>query len=282
MIRKIDILDRAAEWQLRPEIVEKDYVLGWLLAALGSLEDVRPLWIFKGGTCLKKCVLETYRFSEDLDFSLLPAAPYGEEEVRTVLQSMAFSATELSGIDIPPERVVVNLRKNRQGQPTYEGRIYYRGPLGRHDYARVLMDLTNAERVVDTPTPRAIFHPYPDDLPATTTILTYSSSELLAEKLRALFERTRPRDLYDITYLLEHNTDGFDQEHVRRIFQEKCEFKGFPMPSSADLFHAVQASEEMRSEWANMLAHQLATLPDLHALLARLPSLLRWLDGSTT
>ena len=31
MIRKQDILDRAREWQLRPEIVEKDYVLGWLV-----------------------------------------------------------------------------------------------------------------------------------------------------------------------------------------------------------------------------------------------------------
>jgi hypothetical protein len=36
MIRKQDILDRAREWQLRPEIVEKDYILGWLLAGLAS------------------------------------------------------------------------------------------------------------------------------------------------------------------------------------------------------------------------------------------------------
>ncbi len=34
MIRKQDILDRSVEWQLRPEVVEKDYVLGWLLAGL--------------------------------------------------------------------------------------------------------------------------------------------------------------------------------------------------------------------------------------------------------
>lgn len=27
-------------------------------------------WIFKGGTCLKKCFFETYRFFEDLDFTL--------------------------------------------------------------------------------------------------------------------------------------------------------------------------------------------------------------------
>ncbi len=31
MIRKQDILDRSVEWQLRPEAVEKDYVLGCCL-----------------------------------------------------------------------------------------------------------------------------------------------------------------------------------------------------------------------------------------------------------
>ena len=38
MIAKQDILDRAAEWGLRPDVVEKDYVLGWLLA-------IHILWI---------------------------------------------------------------------------------------------------------------------------------------------------------------------------------------------------------------------------------------------
>jgi hypothetical protein len=37
VIRKQDILDRSVEWQLRPEVVEKDYVLGWLLAGLAHL-----------------------------------------------------------------------------------------------------------------------------------------------------------------------------------------------------------------------------------------------------
>jgi predicted nucleotidyltransferase component of viral defense system len=74
MISKQDILDRAAEWQLRPEVVEKDYILGWVLAALASNPEMRAGWILKGGTCIKKCYVETYRFSEDLDFSLLPDA----------------------------------------------------------------------------------------------------------------------------------------------------------------------------------------------------------------
>ena len=58
MITKQDILDRAAEWQLRPEVVEKDYVLGWLLAGLATL-PMSALWIFKGGTCVNKCFFET-------------------------------------------------------------------------------------------------------------------------------------------------------------------------------------------------------------------------------
>ena len=41
MIRKQDILDRVAEWHLRPEVVEKDYVLGWLLAALAFASPSR-------------------------------------------------------------------------------------------------------------------------------------------------------------------------------------------------------------------------------------------------
>ena len=34
MIDRGEILDLAGELDLRPDIVEKDYVLGWLLAAL--------------------------------------------------------------------------------------------------------------------------------------------------------------------------------------------------------------------------------------------------------
>ena len=63
MITKQNILERAAEWQLRPEVVEKDYVLGWLLVGIAQHPELRATWVFKGGTCLKKCYFETYRFS---------------------------------------------------------------------------------------------------------------------------------------------------------------------------------------------------------------------------
>jgi hypothetical protein len=57
-------------------VVEKDYVLAWLLAATSQHAVIRGHWILKGSTCVKKCFFETYRFSEDLDYSLLPTTPY--------------------------------------------------------------------------------------------------------------------------------------------------------------------------------------------------------------
>src|SRR5258708_15759028 len=49
---------------LLPNIVEKDYVLGWMLAGINAHGELNESWVFKGGTCLKKCYFETYRFSE--------------------------------------------------------------------------------------------------------------------------------------------------------------------------------------------------------------------------
>lgn len=70
MIDRREILDIAGTFGLRPQIVEKDYVLGWVLAGIYHQAALAESWIFKGGTCLKKCYFETCRFSEDLDFTL--------------------------------------------------------------------------------------------------------------------------------------------------------------------------------------------------------------------
>ena len=64
MIDKREILATSQQTSLTPHVVEKDYVLGWMLAGIHRHEDLAENWIFKGGTCLKKCFFETYRFSE--------------------------------------------------------------------------------------------------------------------------------------------------------------------------------------------------------------------------
>jgi predicted nucleotidyltransferase component of viral defense system len=49
-----------------------------MLAGIYAHEELAGSWIFKGGTCLKKCFFETYRFSEDLDFTLRNVAHLDE------------------------------------------------------------------------------------------------------------------------------------------------------------------------------------------------------------
>lgn len=69
MISKEEIQKIATLKRIGMDIVEKDYILSWVLAGIHHHDTTKNLWIFKGGTCLKKCYFETYRFSEDLDFT---------------------------------------------------------------------------------------------------------------------------------------------------------------------------------------------------------------------
>lgn len=65
MIARAEILRLADTLGLEARVIEKDYVLGWVLHGIGRDPVISRKWIFKGGTCLKKCYFETYRFSED-------------------------------------------------------------------------------------------------------------------------------------------------------------------------------------------------------------------------
>jgi len=282
MIAKYDIIDRATEWQLRPEVVEKDYIIGWLLNALSQNPESSVKWVFKGGTCLKKCYFETYRFSEDLDFSLKPDAVYDEAGIKAVLMQVAKSAAESSGIEFPAEMILVEPKHNLQQELTFKGRIYYRGPLLRRDYSRILIDITRSEPIIAEASSRHVFHPYPDFWGKSCLVSTYSPEEILAEKMRALFERTRPRDLYDVVFILDNRIQEINIRQAYGIFVEKCKAKKFEAPGLADMLNKIKESGELRTEWGNMLGHQLPELPEIESFLKRCESLLPLFFEPTT
>jgi predicted nucleotidyltransferase component of viral defense system len=279
VITKQDILARAREWKLRPEVVEKDYVLGWLLAALSQDEEAGNQWVLKGGTCVKKCFFETYRFSEDLDFSLYPEATYSVEAIGNVLVRVATEAAELSGLDMPAERVTVRERHDKTGRPTFEGGIAYKGPLEFPSWQRIRFDITIHEPIIDDPVLRAVLHPYPDTLPAECAVQTYSFEELLAEKTRALVERARPRDLYDVVYIAD-NYAAIDRARLRELFQQKCRVKQLEPPGRRELVDRVNQSDEIRADWVHMLDHQLPELVPIDTVVARLFNALSWIDAA--
>ena len=75
MIPQRELAALRSEWTLDQGVIEKDYILGWLLACIANHDALSRTWIFKGGTCLRKCYYETFRFSEDLDFTVVDGGP---------------------------------------------------------------------------------------------------------------------------------------------------------------------------------------------------------------
>ena len=89
MIPVAEIRALQAEWQLRDDVIEKDYALGWVLAGIAAEPNLKDTWIFKGGTALRKCYFETYRLSEDLDFSLTSDGPDDPDQLVPIFQRVS-------------------------------------------------------------------------------------------------------------------------------------------------------------------------------------------------
>ncbi|MFC2011477.1 nucleotidyl transferase AbiEii/AbiGii toxin family protein [Chloroflexota bacterium] len=275
MINRAALNERVREWGLREDVVEKDYVIGWLLWGIGSNPVLSASWAFKGGTCLKKCYLETYRFSEDLDFTVLPEGPLNPDEVMPLIQEVLDRIYDQSGVDFRVRPPVFRLRP---GNTSAEGRIYYRGPRNAPGAASIKLDLTAGEQIVRPTVLNQISHPYPDKLPDPATVRCYSFEELFAEKLRAMGERSRPRDLYDIINLFRRQDFRPHAELIRSVYIQKCETKGVEVFS----FDSIEKSPyrgELESEWENMLGHQLPALPPFDNFWQEVPQLFDWLDG---
>lgn len=277
MISRSDIEQRVREWGLREEVVEKDYIIGWVLWGIGRDERLGSAWAFKGGTSLKKCYIETYRFSEDLDFTVLPGGPVSEAEVGPLVAGILERVSAESGIDFS-QRVPM-FKTHPSGHYT-EGRVYYVGPRRFPTVSSIRIDLISSEHVARPCVRRQISHPYPDELPTPATILTYGFEEVFAEKIRAMGERGRPRDLYDIINLYRRRGLELDPASVREVLAEKCQTKGLEVPTIQTVL-VQERRAELQAEWENMLAHQLPMLPPLEDFLLELPNLFSWLEGAT-
>jgi predicted nucleotidyltransferase component of viral defense system len=278
MISKQEIMALAAELQLRAHVVEKDYALGWFLAGISAHPVIGPRWVFKGGTCLKKCYFETYRFSEDLDFTLQDAEHLDEAFLAEVFDEIGEWVYDACGLQLPVEARKFEVFTNPRGSRSAQGRVGYRGPLGRAgDPPRIKLDLAADEVLVLTPVQRPVHHPY-TDLPAEGIhVLSYSFEEVFAEKMRALAERQRPRDLYDVVHLYRRHDLQPDRATVRSTLARKCEFKGIPVPTYAALTDRPERTA-IEVEWEQMLAHQLPTCPPFDEFWAELPAVFDWLD----
>lgn len=279
MIGRRELFDLRAQWGLDLGVIEKDYALGWLLAGIASEPALATSWIFKGGTCLRKCYYETYRFSEDLDFTVVGGGPEKAEELLPIFSRVADWLREHSGIELTVSEGAFERRVNRRGKETTGGRIAFRGPNPTYSLPNIKIDVTSDEVLFDQPDLRPIEHPYSDQPLPAEGVYCYTAVELFAEKLRALAERCRPRDLYDVVYMHRHpDLIGREQDVAERLAR-KCAHARIEVPTLA----TVQASpfrRDIEQQWVNMLGHQLPQpTPDFVIFWDTLADVFAWLDG---
>ena len=208
MLTRTQIQRLAQRNHIGMQAQERDYLQHLLL----MLFYVRSqTLIFKGGTALR-LVYRGSRYSEDLDFSTMIRA----EPVATPID-----VAELHGLwqvvvtDLRDFGVEGELRNVWEGEVGFSFDVSYQGPLydGRdrgEGKVRIDVSLRGEPSEIRRELVRS---EYDDVRPFVVTVLT--PEHLLAEKVRALLVRAKPRDLYDVWLMVEQGTQ-LDADLIRQ------------------------------------------------------------------
>ncbi|MCK5344249.1 MAG: nucleotidyl transferase AbiEii/AbiGii toxin family protein [Candidatus Heimdallarchaeota archaeon] len=174
--------------QLPLHVFEQDYIQALFLQILFQMSDSI---VFKGGTFLKHAY-GLDRFSEDLDFTIL-------HHEKTLSKNLETTASKLSlfGVEASIDQI-----ENKSLSLT--ARLVYNGPLfdgSERSRGHILIETSKRNDVFFNPEWIRLFFPYPEI--RVISVLGLRKQEVFAEKLRALSMRKKPRDLYDIWFLLK-------------------------------------------------------------------------------
>lgn len=230
MLTRSQIQRLAQRNHIGMQVQERDYLQHLLLWLLYSRSQSL---IFKGGTALR-LVYRGTRYSEDLDYNLHTerSDPTRVDDVRHLWQKVVDGL-----IDFGIQAMIRNEWKSPVG---YSFDVSYQGPLynGRdRTKGKVRVDINRRPEIVKT-VRELVTSEYDDVRPFVVTVLT--QTQMLAEKVRALLVRGKPRDLYDIWLLLNQGVT-FD----RSLVEHKLSL--YDMTFSAEILD--QALNQVRDDW---------------------------------
>lgn len=237
-------------------ILERDYCIAWFLVGLSRVPLCNKL-AFKGGTALRRCHFPDYRFSEDLDFTLLQSLSF--EELKQELEPVYIEIKQASNITFRFSHADSVTHKN-----SYTFYLMYEGPLPVTSTPKeIKVDTTIKERVFYAPEALAVLKSCEEftDIPNGEKILVYSLPEIITEKTVALLDRARtePRDLYDLWYLTEHNNSVTVADCLEAI-KAKLAHRGKQLDEVRAEFYKKEA--RFRKTWESRLSAQMACLPE--------------------
>ena len=260
MLLQKEIIEIAERSGVPKSTIDKDWVLGHFLNSFYDDEFNSKHFIFKGGTCLKKCHFNKYRFSEDLDFTLInPEIVVDKRFFKKIISR----TTERTGIqfhinyfkkqvfhDIPQGyKVVIKFwgADHKPNQPPLPWERWL---------TKIEIDITFTEKIITPFVEKSIYHEYSDSKLVQNKIPVYSIEEILAEKIRAFFQRSypAPRDFYDVWYIC-NNVNIPDWLSFRNLFYEKMSVKNqkYDTKNFRDRF----VKDKVSKAWHNSLGNHL-------------------------
>jgi predicted nucleotidyltransferase component of viral defense system len=250
VIKSGEIQQKARKIGVRDQQIEKDYILSWILFGISNHEQLSKTIVFKGGTVLKKIYFEDYRFSEDLDFTLLNNETENETIFEWFKETFEFIKEEANILF-----EIINDNEHEDGGINFY--ISYIGPLGgQSSNKKVKVDISRSEQLVFEPVIKSVFTDYSDL--EEHTLLCYPLEEILVEKMRSVMQRMQARDFYDIWYLLEIHE--MDIDFYASEFKAKCESKDLQATDFPKKL--MERLPQYKGRWQSSLKEQIKDLPN--------------------
>ena len=204
-----------APW-LADSQVEQDLVLSRVIVELFSNPSLQENLAFRGGTALYKFHFPSpWRYSEDIDLVQIQAGSIGAilSEVRRLIDPLLGNPTR----DSRQDSVVLNYRFPSEIPPVIR--------------LRLKIEINTREHFSVLGIEKRTYSVKSDWFSGVCEVRTYSIEELLATKLRALYQRRKGRDLFDLWIGL---TEGHsDSQAIVRVFQRYMEAGGYHVTQEA-------------------------------------------------
>jgi len=194
-----------APW-LKNDQVEQDLIIGRALVEMFRHPDVVKNLAFRGGTALYKLYLKPVRYSEDIDLVQVHPGPIGSlmDALKEVLNPWLGDPK----------------RKQSEGRITLTYRINAESGLP----LKLKVEINSREHFTVRGLEKRNLNIQSRWFSGGASILTYSLDELLGTKMRALYQRKKGRDLFDLWQAL--TTTGVNPQTVVDCFLHYMEREG--------------------------------------------------------
>lgn len=204
--RYIQEWSKQAPWKV-PEFIEQDLIISRALIALFSDEFLSEHLAFRGGTALHKLYLAPApRYSEDIDLVQIKEGP-----IKPILKRIG----EVINFFEEKRDVKQNVNNNTI-------RYKFNSEFNPETKLKLKIEINCREHFHVLPWKSFPFEMKNGWFSGATSITTYEVHELLGTKLRALYQRRKGRDLFDLFYASQKIS--FDYEKVLDVYQTYMEF----------------------------------------------------------